>query len=257
MRTWFSIAAFVSALFVPAATAQIAVVNGATFQASFPVAPGSLATAFGEFTGVTQAVAEAVPLPSTLAGVQVLVNNVASPLVFVSTSQINFQVPAGALPTGQAVAQVPIRVTLNGANVRQGNVTVSAASPGIFVLDFASPALPGAALNQNFSVNSAQNPVARGQILQLFATGAGTNLSAAIPDGAAPASLVTTVQVPDVFVSVSKAEVIFSGMSPQFPGVWQINIRIPDGAHIAGQVPVTLFYPWNLQSNTVSVWVAQ
>ncbi|HEY2013661.1 MAG TPA: hypothetical protein VGH38_09185, partial [Bryobacteraceae bacterium] len=32
----------------------------------------------------------------------------------------------------------------------------------------------------------------------------------------------------------------FSGLSPQFPGVWQINVKIPQNTGIGGQVPIAV-----------------
>lgn len=254
MRKWLVLIAALAAFLVPAASAQVSIVNGATFQGSYPVSPGGIASAFGTLPGVTQTAASQIPLPAALAGVQVLVNDVAAPLFFVSAGQINFQVPAATPASGP----VPIRVTLNGNTLQQGNMSVLPVSPGIFVLDFTNPSLPGAVLNENNAINSQQSRARRGQVIQIFATGQGTGnlLSAAVPDGNAPAQLVTTTQAPDVFVSVAKAQVTFSGLSPQFPGVWQINAIVPDQPFVSGQVPITISYGGVL-SNVVSIWVEQ
>ena len=70
-----------------------AVVNGASFAAGAPVAPGSIASIFGSNLASTSAAVAGVPLPTLLADAKVSLNGVAAPLFFVSPGQINFQVP--------------------------------------------------------------------------------------------------------------------------------------------------------------------
>ena len=239
-------------LFAAAGQAQseVAVVNGASFRAGFPVSPGSLASAFGSFGTVTQGGAPALPLGTELNGVQVFVNDVAAPLLFVSEGQINFQVPA-SMP-----GRVPIRVVNAGTVVAEGTVDIIQSAPGLFHVT-TDPQKQGAALNQDFSANGEQRPAIRGQVIQLFGTGQGP-LSSPIPDGeGAPSdNPARTTSMPQVFVSVDEAEVLFSGMAPGFVGLWQINVRIPDQSYIAGQVPVFVVKD-GIESNQISVWVAQ
>jgi uncharacterized protein (TIGR03437 family) len=227
----------------------VAIVNGASFLAGFPVAPGSLASAFGEFTGVAQGQAEALPLPVTINNVQVVIDGAPAPLVFVSPGQINFQMPR-ATPAGN----VPARVTVGGNNVATGMVDVLPTGPGLFILDPAEATQPGAVLNQDSSVNGQAERAQRGSVIQIFATGAGINLSGEAEDGAPPTELITTTEVPRVYVSVREAEVLFSGLSPQFPGVWQINVRVPTDDFITGQVPVMVEIG-GILSNPAGIWV--
>src|SRR5712692_5165256 len=70
-----------------------AVVNGASFAAGVPVAPGSIATVFGSNLASITAAAAEVPLPTLLGDARISLNGVAAPLFFVSPTQINFQAP--------------------------------------------------------------------------------------------------------------------------------------------------------------------
>ena len=243
-----------AATFMFAASAQtpIAVVNGASFQARFPIAPGSLASAFpreGTLSVVGMAQAQALPLPTELNGVRVLVNQVAAPLVFVSAGQINFQLPYDT-PAGR----VPVQVTAGGNTIGSGSIDVFEISPALFVLDQAG--IPqGAILNQNSTVNSQTSRARRGEVIQIFATGQGP-VSSTPSDGAPPSALTTTATPPRAYVSVAEAQVEFSGLSPEFPGVWQLNIRIPDRTYISGQVPLVVTIN-GVESNIVSFWVAE
>ena len=49
--------------------------------------------------------------------------------------------------------------------------------------------------------------------------------------------------------------VTYSGMSPEFPGLWQINVRLPDAPSIAKQVPLFVIGDGGAVSNAVTVWV--
>src|SRR5271156_757107 len=71
------------------------VVNAVTDAASYAprVSPGELATIFGTNLANSTQSATGFPLPSSMAGATVYVNQSAVPLLYVSTTQINFQVP--------------------------------------------------------------------------------------------------------------------------------------------------------------------
>ena len=77
-----------------AAVAPIGVANAASYDAA--VAPGSIAALFGtNMTGLSEASAQSLPLPTVLAGLSVKVNGLTAPLFYASAGQINFQVPSG------------------------------------------------------------------------------------------------------------------------------------------------------------------
>jgi uncharacterized protein (TIGR03437 family) len=128
-------------------------------------------------------------------------------------------------------------------------------SPGIFHV-IEDPFKQGGILNETnqYAVQSA--PARRNELIQIFATGQGARLSATVPDGATPSGQVRTNETPEVYISVDKAEVVFSGLSPEFPGLWQINARVPDKPYIRGQVPVYVTIG-GVSSNVVSFWVAE
>jgi len=229
--------------------AQIAVLNGASNRVGQPVSPGSWATAYGNFAGVSATTATATPFPKTLGGVTVTVDGTDAPIYFVSGTQVNFLIPAGTV-TGVK----PVQVKTSGATV-SGTVRLIPAAPGLFVKDAATPP-KGAILNQDSTENTSGNLARRGQVIQIFGAGAG-ELSAAIADGAvAPSSpIVTTRATPQVFIGGVEAVVQFSGMAPQLVGLWQVNAVIPDRAFINGRTPVQVFQS-GVDSNEVTIFVA-
>jgi uncharacterized protein (TIGR03437 family) len=101
------------------------------------VAPGSLVSFFGTNLSdqTASAPAGAKQLPLTLGGVQVYFNGVQSPLLYVSSTQINAQIPFnfGFANTGTANAWVRIQRS-DGSIVATNTVAISIvpANPGIF-----------------------------------------------------------------------------------------------------------------------------
>lgn len=206
-------------------------VSAATFLAGAPLAPGMLASLFGaELSGETIA-AGSLPLPTTLGGVQVLVDDAPTPLLYVSPRQINYQAPS-ALEPG-VVSRV--QVWRSSRVVAGGTLLAAPAAVGLF-----------AVLNQDGTPNSPANPAARGAVIQIYATGQGAVRNAP-PDGApAPASpLAETPARPLVTIGTSGERDVtaeFSGLAPGFVGVWQINTRVPEATVPSARVPLVVRY---------------
>ncbi|MDX2149259.1 MAG: hypothetical protein SFV54_00880 [Bryobacteraceae bacterium] len=228
-------------------------VNAATFEQGFPVAPGSLVTAFpvpanGAFTGAGTALQEALPWPTTLGNVRVLVgpNSTPSPLYYVSPGQINFQLPSSATP-----GLMYIVIQVNGATVAQGSVQVGEVSPGVFERS-ARPNPQAAIRNEDNAINDATARAARGSVIQIFGTGSGP-LATPLPDGLGATQAIDSVRRPRVFISAVEAELQYSGASA-FPGLWQVNAVVPDRPFISGRVPLVILLDGVLSNNT-SFWV--
>src|SRR5260370_2827290 len=82
------------------------VVNAASFTA--PVAPGALISIFGVNLAPQIAAASQIPLSTLLAGVSVRFdNNVFAPLLFVSPTQVNPQLPWERVWNGNVTLVVP------------------------------------------------------------------------------------------------------------------------------------------------------
>ena len=232
---------------------SVAVTNGGSFEA-IPLSPGCWASAFGDFAsvGVLNTVAQSVPFPTILGGVQVFVNNVAAPMNFVGGTQINFLVPK-ATPTQ---GKVPFRVAVAGNTTYEGAITMWPVSPGLLFVP-TDPTRPGRVLNQNGTENSAQNPAARGEVVQIFAVGGDFAELPAEDGGLAPSDrLISTKTAPRAYVSTVEAQVQFSGLAPGLVNAWQLNLFVPNEAFIAGQVPVVAEMG-GFKSNLVSIWVAK
>lgn len=229
----------------------VAVVNAASFAKDAPVTAGSWAAAFGTFTGVPTTTA-ALPFPKVLAGVKVTIEGVDSALYDVrpydaTTTQITFLIPA-SLSAGLH----PIVITTPSGAINS-TVRIVTAAPGLFVKDVATPP-KGAVLNSSGIENSATAPATRGDFISVYGTGPGA-FKLPIVDGAAPGStLNNTTSTPQAYISGVPATVQFSGLNPSSPGLWQINVFIPNQSFIKGHVPLQIFVD-GVASNEVGIFV--
>lgn len=220
------------------------VVNAASFTAQ--VSPGALASIFGlNFTGTGLDAIASLPLPASLGGVSVLVNDVAAPVLYASSNQINFQIP-WQTKTGSAT----VAVGINGLVSTKVNITVEAAAPGLFV--DGSHAI---AQNSDFSLNSSSNPAKVGGTILAYLTGAG-DVSPRPANGAAAGSspLSTVTSTVSATIGGQTAKVSFAGLAPGFVGLWQVNVVVPSGLTTAGNFPLTIT-AGGQSSNTANVSV--
>jgi uncharacterized protein (TIGR03437 family) len=208
----------------------LGVVNNANYLYTNALAPGMITAIFtegnaGQF-GAQAASAAAVPLPTTLNGVQVLFNGNPTPLFYAGTSQINFEVPNGAPQSGTADVQVLEAAT--GRVLGDSTVQMEASVPGIFTQGGTGTGT-AAALNQDNTLNTASNPAVAGTVIQIFCTGEGY-VPGAPPDGSAPTGALPTPNQPFVIIgtgAVPQSDVLYSGLAPGEVGLWQVNVRIP------------------------------
>ena len=96
-------------------------VNGITYAAGQPLAPGSIASLFGSQLAASLAQADTVPLSTNLTSVSVTMNGISAPLFFVSPGQINVQVPWNVLPDGVDTGMATVVVS-RGQSVFQWGV---------------------------------------------------------------------------------------------------------------------------------------
>lgn len=218
-------------LFSYVADAQT-VISAVTDAASFAprVAPGELASIFGSNLADSIQQAPGFPLPKSMAGATVYVNNAPVPLLYVSETQINFQAPSN-LATGTAT----MYVTRDGGQSGLFQFPVVSNSPGLFQ-DTSNNAV---AQNADGSTNSSSNPAASGSVIVVYLTGQGA-LNNPVADGApAPTSpLATATATATATIGGASATVQFLGLTPGFAGLAQANIVVPSLA--TGTYPLVI-----------------
>jgi len=235
-----------------------AIVNGANFLTTHPLAPGTWASIFpqGNQLSADTASFSSYPLPTTLADTEVTLNGNPVPLSFVSPGQINFFTPNSAPTSG--TAEVNVVQASTGQVIASGLVPMNSVSPGIFAIDSSGTLRRAAVINQDNTLNDPSNPAKRGSIISIYATGYGA-LPDAPPDGTpapdASSGLITIPTdsqavvingyYPDQFTlqpgDPSDGQFIkYSGLAPGFVGLWQINFQIPMGVPPGSQIPLAI-----------------
>ena len=185
------------------------------------VAPGEVLELYGENLGPLNGIAFAFDpatgkLPVSGPGVAVTVNGAPAPLYYAQAGQINLQVPYEIATAAEATVQV----TVNG----------QAREPRRFPVVAANPRLYPVVLNQDGTLNSAENPAAPGSVIVTFATGQGLTQPPSA-SGAKPSNGVYPEPAAEVSLTIGgqPAQLLFRGQAPGTAGVMQINAVVPGG----------------------------
>lgn len=235
-------------------------VNTASFAAGAPVAPGSLAAVFGANLASKPEIAGGVPLPFSLGGVSMRFGiSTPVPIFFASAGQMNVQIPWELL--GQT--QVALATTVNGITFNAAAVNVAPFAPGIFTTKQTGTGQGAIQIaNTNILVAPAgsipgvqSRPAQKGEFLTIYCTGLGDVSNRPASGAASPESpLAATKANPSVTIGGADAPVIFSGLSPGFVGLYQVNAQVPPTAPGGDAVEVVLRIG-AATSNTVTIAV--
>ena len=211
---------------------------------SATVAAESLASFYGSSLTKSTEPAKSLPLPTTLAGISVEVNDAAgasrlAPLIYASPTQINFQVPAGTAP-GQAWFEA-----INDSNIVVASSTAMAQSvaPGIFTADGSGKGVAAAlAVKHPVGGESTSSPI--------FRCAGGTCTSIPIELSAdTPTALVlfgtgirdrTSLANVGATINGIAVPVGYAGPQNQFPGLDQVNITLTLNLRGSGETDLVL-----------------
>jgi uncharacterized protein (TIGR03437 family) len=234
---------------VPVISAGGVVSAGLSRPAVRALSPNGLMSIFGESFSAGSAVRQVSTgdlengrLPTRLGDVCVLVGGVRAPIILLSASQITFQSPAVASGGSAEVIVVTQCGSEQEQRSRAETVPAQAAAPEFFYFlqrpDGTNPiaavnattgkyvGLPGMIAGVDFV------PARPGDIVTLYLTGLGkTNPDFApgeFPGRAAPAAGVVTVTLGGVKLAAD--DVLYAGITPASPGLYQVNLRIPSDA---------------------------
>jgi trimeric autotransporter adhesin len=132
------------------------------------------------------------------------------------------------------LASVSIEILYQNTVIATIPVAVANEAPALFT----GPAGQAAANNQDTTLNSQSNPAARGTIISLYGTGLG-------------------VSGDPVTVSFDyyTAQVLYAGPVANYPGLFQINARIPSGFLPTGDLTVIVTVGTSPSPSPVRVWV--
>jgi uncharacterized protein (TIGR03437 family) len=203
------------------------------------VAPFEVVAIYGPHIGPATA-ASFVPdgsgyVPRSLAGVQVLFDGGAAPLLYVSDSQINAVVPRGVISDS-----VRVQIASNGVTSPDFVASVISADPQIFQ----NPDGTAAAVNQDGSTNSADNPARAGSVVAIWATGAGVMDQSPLDGRIAPSAYFFGCC--DI-VGSTDSTMVYDGAAPgMVAGVVQINVQLGRDSSIQLSVGSKISSPVNI-----------
>jgi uncharacterized protein (TIGR03437 family) len=219
----------------------ITAIANAASNASGAISPGEILVIYGANLGPS-ALISATPnsdgrYERILSNTRVLFDGVPAAVLYASASQLAVIAPYYLYWKDTTIVQVEY----NSIRSSPSAISLTAAAPGIFTAHSSGKG-QGAILNQDYSVNSAANPAARGSIVILYATGGGQTDPAGV-DGL----LANTAPLPQPRLPVSvtiggvNAEVLYAGAAPSFvAGAMQINAIVPLTAPVGSAAPVQI-----------------
>ncbi|MBI3681849.1 MAG: hypothetical protein HY235_15825 [Acidobacteria bacterium] len=207
------------------------------------VANGSLVYIYGADLSPINQATQQMPLPTALGESCLTVNGVPVPVIFVSPTQINGQLPFQVDGNVTMVLRTPGGVSDNF------NITILAAAPSVFRNGTAGTQrdLPAVFRASNGLLVTLTNPVHRGDHITIYLTGLGRtspSVEAGVPAPGDPP--VSVVVPPTVSIGGVELPVEFAGLTPGSIGVYQINARVPQ------QVPIGLDQPLSVSQGSSS-----
>ena len=218
------------------ATLQIPRIAGITNAADFSakLGAGGLISVFGDNLSPQTASATDTPLPNRLTEVCVTSNGANLPLLFVSPEQINAQLPFFG---GNAGVQVHTQGGVSDIFL----TNVLTAAPAVFTVPGPSGNTFAAVIREDNTLATLSSPLRHHEIAVIYSTGLGPVTPIAFPGFPASTDpLSITVIEPTVRFGGVAGRVLYSGLTPGFVGLYQINVEVPGGSPLGIQVPVEI-----------------
>jgi uncharacterized protein (TIGR03437 family) len=204
----------------------LAIVNAASYAPPIlPVSPGELLTLYTWGPKApTRGATASPPYPSSLLGFSVTANGRAVGITSINPGAVNI-----ILPTDISGSVVTLQVQ-NGTTFSNGvELPLANTAPGVFT-QTGNGLGDAAALHANYTPITADYPAHGDEVILLYVTGLGA-VTPPIAEGALPGmdppSRVTTPVA--IRIGELPAEVQYAGLAPGFPGLYQLNVKVPGG----------------------------
>jgi uncharacterized protein (TIGR03437 family) len=232
MQVWVKVPSFSGTGVFLNPTGVVNAASNSPFTAQ--LSPGEVISLYGTgFTAITQPQTATLPFPTTLGGVQVMINGIAAPIYLVSPGQINAIVPYTAPNDGTLVT---VQVISNGTPSNIAQEYTGLTSPGVFTVPSGGLG-NGAILHANYTLVSSTSPAKVGEVVQLFLTGLGAVSPTVTAGTAAPSSqpFATVVNPVQIYIDDSSGNatqataIAYQGLAPGLAGLYQVNFTVPSG----------------------------
>jgi len=205
---------------------------------STSVAPGGLISVYGAQLSATNIATSQIPLPTALGESCLVVNGAPIPLLFVSTGQVNAQLPLNMGGNVSMDIHTPAGVSNNF------NFVVASSAPAVFLSGTAGPETGLATVFRaaNGQIVTPTNPVRPGDTLVIYLTGMGPTSPEVQAGQQTPSTLLTSVtQAPTLSLGSANLTIDYAGLVPGFiSGLYQINATVPKGAAGGESVPLVI-----------------
>ena len=181
---------------------------------------GTVLQIYGSNFSASSAQATALPLPTTLGGTSVTIGGIAAPLYYVGPNQIDAQLPHELTPGNS----YQVMVNSNGVLSMPDTIHVTTATPGIAA--FASGQI--VAQHADYSLVTESSPAVPGEYLVIYLSGLGLTDNI-LADGAQtpPSPALTPLIAPTLTLNGVSIPIYFSGLTPGYAGLYQMNFQIP------------------------------
>jgi uncharacterized protein (TIGR03437 family) len=235
------------------------IVNSVTLDRTQPVAAGSIVVIFGSELASAPALADSVPLSTSIAGVSVTFNDIPAAVRQVSPTLMSVQVPWNV--QGETATVV---VSRNGTASSPRTVALGQYSPGIYAINSLAISNLALALNSDGSLAQPEgaipglnsHPAKFGDTVVILATGLGP-VDSPPANGAASKDVVrNTLTLPQVMLGGIGAQVNSAALSADLVGVYNVNFTVPDTVPTGGAIALQLQIGGASSPNTTTMAVA-
>jgi uncharacterized protein (TIGR03437 family) len=197
-----------------------------------------LITIYGtQLSPVNMATSE-IPLPTALANSCLSVDGLAVPILYVSPTQVNAQMPYQAIGDETLILRTP------GGQSNNYNLVIQPNAPSVFLASVGPETnVPTVIRNDDGELVTPSHPIHRksNTALVIYLTGMGPTSPTVGTGQPAPSNqlAVTTLQ-PAVTLGGTELPVLFSGLAPGLVGVDQINVSVPFSVPEGMSVPLVI-----------------
>lgn len=237
----------------PPAVSSGGVVSGASYAAA--LAAGGIGSIFGANLAYTDLIANTIPLPTAIDQTAVQLNGMAVPLLSVSPSQINFQVPWELAGQPQAT----LTVTVGGEASAPQPVNLAPMAPGLFSMTGGGQGAilisgTGELAAPSSTLGMTARPARRTEFISIYSTGLGSVINRPATGDKPSGGLCTSTTTPIVMIGGLPATVSYSGLASDSAGLYVINAQVPENTPTGDEVPVAVTMGGAI-SNTVTMAV--
>jgi uncharacterized protein (TIGR03437 family) len=212
------------------------VVNAADLTPN--IAPGGLITLFGTNLSPVNMATSELPLPTAVANSCLVVNGLPMPILFVSPTQVNAQMPF------EAIGNVTLILLTPGGTSDNYNLQVLPTAPSVFHITTPEKiTIPAVVRNDDGQLVTPSHPIHRkgNDALVIYTTGLGATNPAVASGAPAPSSpLAVALTAPKVTLGGVELPLLFYGLAPGEVGVYQINVSVPRNVPDGYPVPLVI-----------------